>query len=413
MAQHFQSLDLPVPHVLVVSADYSCYLQSDCGNRSLYDIYVDASISEEVKFGLLSQSIDLLARFNYLGAKGFDGNWCHPRESMDMQSILWDLNYFKYCFLKLLPIEFDEQLLERDFHALASDIGCQSHNTIMLRDFQSRNIMVTTDGHLSVIDFQGARWGSGVYDLVSLLWQARLDLDDSTRLQLVDRYIDRVGELAGVDPHTILTQIPLFRLLRLLQVLGAYGFRGYIQHKAKFLSPIYKSISQLSQLIGDNVFAHYPYLTSILHDIVSLPVFTDMSHGSQLIVKVMSFSYKQGIPGDFTGNGGGFVFDCRALHNPGRYDQYKQLTGRDKPVMDFLESNSDIARFLDEAQSMVDRSVEVYLSRGFTDLMVCFGCTGGRHRSLYCADRMAQHLVQTFGVKVHLVHREQSIDEIL
>lgn len=413
LSRHFRSLDLPVPEVLAVDNECRCYLQSDCGNQSLYDVMMMLDVSAQAKLDVLSQSIDVLVRFNYMGARGFDAEVCYPRGLMDEQSIMWDLNYFKYCFLKLLLIEFDEEILERDFRALASDLGGRKNDTIMLRDFQSRNIMIGPDGKINIIDFQGARWGSGVYDLVSLLWQSRLNLSDDIRRQMVDMYLTRVHKLTGRESDSLRRDIPLFRLLRLLQVLGAYGFRGFIQHKSKFLSPIYKSIAQLADLIVESDFARYPYLISILKKITLLPEFGVKEAGSSLTVKVMSFSYKNGIPDDFSGNGGGFVFDCRALHNPGRYDEYKQLTGRDAAVIEFLESKSDISQFLVEAESMVDRSVQIYLSRGFTDLMVCFGCTGGRHRSLYCADRLAKHLVEKYGVKVKLIHREQSIEEDL
>ena len=138
-----------------------------------------------------------------------------------------------------------------------------------------------------------------------------------------------------------------------------------------------------------------------------------MNTEKQLTVKVISFSYRRGIPEDNSGNGGGYVFDCRYVHNPGRYDEYKPLTGLDQPVIDFLEKDGEITEFLTNIYALTDAHVKRYIERGFTNLMICFGCTGGQHRSVYSAQHTAEHIHKKFGVRVELIHREQNVEQTL
>lgn len=276
----------------------------------------------------------------------------------------------------------------------------------MYRDFQSRNIMIH-GGKPWLIDFQGGRRGPVEYDLVSFLWQARARFTPEMRRQLVEEYLRSARRYRSFDEKAFDRRLQYFVLFRTLQVLGAYGYRGYFEHKAHFVQSIPMAIDNLRALLAENDFADMPYLVDLLRRMIALPLFELSEEADELTVRITSFSYKKGIPEDASGNGGGFVFDCRAIHNPGRYDEYKQLTGMDEPVINFLDKEEAMQDFLEHVYGIVDYSVEKYRSRGFKNLMVNFGCTGGQHRSVYSAEHLAAHLREKFGVKVVLTHREQ------
>ena len=408
----FSDRGLTVPHILAVSEDRMSYLQSDLGDTSLYSLIRAHGVEHAVVDDMFVELMRVLPRFHF--GYTVDASKCFPRGAMDKRAAMWDLNYFKYSFLKLCGLPFDEDRLEDDFETLAAFASENPDSTLILRDFQSRNVMVC-DGRPYVIDFQGARMGDGLYDLAASLWQARAGLSKSQRMKYAAVYRDAAESLIGHEIIGFDRRLAVMVLFRTLQVLGAYGFRGLFERKAMFLECIPAAVANLSEAVemvesacgGDFT----PYLLDLLRRVAQSPDFSPAAPRNSLIVKVMSFSYKRGIPEDMTGNGGGFVFDCRGMHNPGRYDEYKPLTGREKPVIDFLEQRGEIQQFLDHCYALVDSSVECYLRRGFSDLMVCFGCTGGRHRSVYCAEHMAGHLSDRFGVEVTLIHREQSITE--
>ncbi|WP_278366122.1 RapZ C-terminal domain-containing protein, partial [Phocaeicola barnesiae] len=326
------------------------------------------------------------------------------------RSILWDLNYFKYCFLKATGLEFQEDKLEDEFEHMAEILMRSASATFLYRDFQSRNVMIK-DGEPYFIDFQGGRKGPFYYDVASFLWQAKANLPDSLRMELVSHYIDALREYKPVDETYFKSQLRHFVLFRTLQVLGAYGFRGYFEKKPHFIQSVPFAVENLRQLLKDD-FPEYPYLCEMLRNLTELKQFTDERKKRQLTVKVMSFAYKKGIPEDPTGNGGGYVFDCRAVNNPGKYDRYKPYTGLDENVIRFLEEDGEITRFLEHVYALVDAHVQRYIERGFTNLSVCFGCTGGQHRSVYSAQHVAEHISRKFGVKVQLIHREQNIEQI-
>ena len=419
LADYFAARCLPVPRVLAVSDDRLTYLQTDVGSTALYDLIERLGPDSPELMPMLEKAVRELARFSYCIDAEFDSSMCYPRPAMDAAAIMYDLNYFKYCFLKPCGVEFDEDALHADFERLASEAARNPESTLMLRDFQSRNIMVGADccgadaPQLSVIDFQGARLGDGFYDLVSFAWQARAGFSNATRWHLADIYSKEVTQILGRQPENATTRIHTSILLRTLQVLGAYGFRGLIERKAKFVTTIPAALETLREILP-SLNPELKELCRVANVIVDLPKFSREDYGAGLTVTVMSFSYKKGgIPDDLSGNGGGFVFDCRGMHNPGRYDQYKPLTGRDKEVIDFLEDQGEIQRFMDHCYGLVDPSVETYMRRGFSSLMVCFGCTGGRHRSVYGAEHMARHLSERFGVRVKLIHRERGITEII
>ena len=412
MAEHFKRKNLPVPQVLCVSEDKYFYLQEDLGDTLLFHAIekgrITNSFSEEEK-ELLRKTIRLLPAIQFAGAEDFDFNHCYPQPEFNQRSILWDLNYFKYCFLKATGLEFQENKLEDDFQKMSNVLLRSSSDTFMYRDFQSRNVMIK-DGEPWFIDFQGGRKGPFFYDIASFLWQAKAKYPESLRDELLDEYLKAVSKYVNIDRIYFFSQLRHFVLFRTLQVLGAYGFRGYFEKKPHFIQSVPFAIENLRQLLRED-YPEYPYLCSVLRELTEMKQFKDDLKKRQLTVKVMSFAYKKGIPNDQTGNGGGYVFDCRAVNNPGKYERYKPFTGLDEPIIKFLEDDGEIFPFLENAYALVDASVKRYMERGFSNLMVCFGCTGGQHRSVYSAQHMAEHLNKKFGVKVELIHREQNIEQ--
>lgn len=413
MAAHFHDKGIPVPKVYAVSADGLAYLQEDLGNTSLFQRIENGRKTgcfhpEEVE--LLRQTIRLLPRIQFTGAEGMDFSVCYPQSNFDRRAILWDLNYFKYCFLKATGVEFREDRLENDFECMVSRLLQVPADSFMYRDFQSRNVMIM-DGNPFFIDFQGGRKGPCYYDVASFLWQAKANLPDNVRKELIDAYLEALCPYLKIEKDEFMYTLRHFVLFRTLQVLGAYGFRGFFEKKPHFIESVPFALANLDKLLKDD-FKEYPYLCEVLHRVIlKMPRPTLPAEEKKLTVTVMSFSYRKGIPEDESGNGGGYVFDCRAVHNPGRYEPYKQLTGRDEPVIRFLEDNGEIFHFLEHTDALVDAHVERYLKRGFTHLSVYFGCTGGQHRSVYSAQHTAEHLHRKYGIKVHLIHREQAVEQ--
>lgn len=407
MSRHFAALGLPVPKVLWVSEDEMSYTQEDLGDTLLFD---------SIKPILLERAIRALAHIQIEGAKDFDWSVCFPVPTMDERSIRWDLNYFKYCFLKGTKIEFSEPKLEDDFDALVQKLTANANiNTFLYRDCQSRNIMIK-DGQPYFIDFQGGRRGPTQYDVASLLWQAKANIAPALREQMIDAYLEELKKLQpDLDEHEWRTAFPHFVLFRTLQVLGAYGYRGYFERKQHFLESVPNALRNLKEIFTQNPILQQEYPTLfLLSNQLSIPTVDRRSTDSQsqheaLVVTIYSFSFKRGIPVDESGNGGGYVFDCRSTHNPGKYEEYKHLTGLDQPVIDFLEQDGEILTFLESVDKLIDHHVERFLERGFTRLQVSFGCTGGQHRSVYCAEHLAKHLKEKYDVQIELNHRERGI----
>lgn len=430
LSRHFTEKGLPVPRILAVSEDGMAYLQSDLGNATLYDALKSGRENTE-GYGaddirLLEKTIRLLPQIQVLGAKELDFKQCYPQAEMNEQNVMFDLNYFKYCFLKTTSLDFNESKLEESFCQLAKDLGNSVKPYFLYRDFQARNVMIDQEENLYLIDFQGGRRGPLQYDLVSFLWQASSHFNTELRQHLIDEYLSALKELEDVDEQAFRNSIPQWVLFRTLQVLGAYGFRGRYEQKKYFLDSIPAAIDNLREVLTYQNSCPYPYLNDVLKRLVSLPEFSRQEKEKKLVpscskhdnkgqlkVRVFSFSYKKGIPADTSGNGGGYVFDCRATHNPGRYEPYKKLTGLDQPVIDFLENDGEIITFLDNIYKLADAHVERYMERGFTSLMFSFGCTGGQHRSVYSAQHLAEHINEKFGIEVSITHREQNIVKIL
>ncbi|MDR2292985.1 MAG: phosphotransferase [Prevotellaceae bacterium] len=413
MAKHFKKQGINVPDVYMHSADRLHYIQEDLGDTLLFNVIQKGRLTrvfdhDEKK--ILCKTIQMLPLIQFKGAEDFDFNICFPQPEFNERSILWDLNYFKYCFLKSTGIDFLENRLEDDFAKMIKILLCNKTTTFMYRDFQSRNVMIK-DGEPYFIDFQGGRKGPFYYDVASFLWQAKANFTEELRKQLINDYIESLKKFTNISENDFHNQLQHFVLFRTLQVLGAYGFRGYFEKKPHFIQSVPFAIDNLRNLLNQG-YNEYPYLCKILKKLTNLKQFTDDLKKHKLEVSVYSFAYKKGIPNDISGNGGGYVFDCRAINNPGKYERYNQFNGLDEPVIQYLEDDGEIITFLENIYKLVDSSVNRYIERKFTNLMVCFGCTGGQHRSVYAAQHLAEYLNKKFGVKVNLIHREQNIEQV-
>lgn len=419
LSKHFKSKELPVPDVYAVSDDEMCYIQSDLGTMALFDALKKGRDAggqyDESEKKLLVKIMRLLPRIQVLGAQELDFSVCYPQPEFDETNVMFDLNYFKYCFLKPSGVDFHEVRLEEDFRKLASHLISDKGTYFMYRDFQARNIMLDGEANPYLIDYQGGRKGPYYYDVASFLWQASARYSDDLREELIKEYHSALGQYTKVPSLDDFTKrLNLFVFFRILQVLGAYGYRGYFERKKHFIDSIPPALNNLRAILQNDF--PYPHLITTLRKLVSDAPQNDKQASQQrknLIVRVFSFSYKKGIPEDTSGNGGGYVFDCRSTHNPGRYEPYKKLTGLDEPVIRFLEDDGEILTFLESVYKLADAHVERYIQRGFTDLMFSFGCTGGQHRSVYSAQHLAEYLNRKYGIEVRLCHREQGIDETL
>ena len=411
LSRAMKGCGVAVPAVLAVSDDGQCYIQDDLGDQSLYGAMAQArekGIFEAGDIECLCRVVAELPRIQFGVPQHFDFSLCYPVSDFNERTVMWDLNYFKYCFLKGVGIEFNENWLEDELVKLTGMLLSDNDNVFLYRDFQSRNVMLK-DGEPFFIDFQGGRRGPIYYDIASFVGQARAKYTDVAVSSMIDAYLEALAGYKSVDRVHFLKMLQLFRVFRLLQNLGAYGYRGLFERKKAFVESIPAALEQLAALI-DRV--EFPYMTSLIEEIAALPMFV-RQESSELVVDVVSFSYKRGIPDDISGNGGGFVFDCRAIHNPGRYEPYKKLTGMDEPVIKFLETESNIAAFLDNAYALVDEMVDTYKKRGFTHVQVCCGCTGGQHRSVYSAEHIARHVADKFGVKVVVTHKMQGVHYVI
>ena len=411
LAEHFREQQLSVPQVLAVSEDEMFYLQEDLGNTHLFDVIKGGRLTGVFSHDekeLLHKTISLLPDIQYAGARNLDFSVCYPLPEFNRRSVMWDLNYFKYSFLKTTGMDFREDLLENDFEKLAEILLKDGSHTFMYRDFQSRNVMLLKNVPY-FIDFQGGRKGPVYYDVASFLWQAKANFPAELRDELIVTYIAALRKYRPVEEGDFLEQLRQFVLFRTLQVLGAYGFRGYFEKKPHFIQSVPFALDNLRELLKDG-FDEYPYLCNLLKEMTDLKQFAD-SRKRELEVRVYSFAYKKGIPDDASGNGGGYVFDCRAINNPGKYERYNNVTGLDEPVIKFLEDDGEIVTFLNAIYPLVDQHVKRYMERNFTNLMISFGCTGGQHRSVYAAQHVAEHISKKFGVKVSLIHREQNLEQ--
>ncbi len=408
--RHFRKHSLPVPEIYGEDLDHGAYLEQDLGNTTLFDFLSSNRPGEKIASKVVDayrKVVAVLPRFQVEAGRDLDYSVCYPRGKFDRQSISWDLNYFKYYFLRLAGIPFSEQKLEDDFEALTELLLAAPQDYFLYRDFQSRNVMLL-EGNPYFVDYQGGRKGALQYDIASLLYDAKADLPPDLRQQLLDDYLAQLEKFISLDRHQFLQCYYGFVYVRIMQALGAYGFRGFYERKPHFLQSVPYALKNLRWLLHNvRLPIALPTLLEAFNSMLASEKLQGLATSADsLTVRICSFSFHRGWPKDETGNGGGFVFDGRSLPNPGREERFKALTGRDAPVIEYLNQQESVHQFFASALSLVDASIHEYQRRGFKHLMVAFGCTGGQHRSVYLAEQLAKRLRARNGVDIVLHHRE-------
>jgi aminoglycoside/choline kinase family phosphotransferase len=414
-SRSFCDAGLPVPCIYAADEAVGVYLEEDLGDTTLFDALTAARKEQPGRFPnsilpTYRRVVELLPRFQVEGGRVVDYSVAYPRAAFDRQSILWDLNYFKYHFLKLAHIPFSEARLEDDFHRLTDFLLQADTRHFLYRDFQSKNIMLR-DGEPYFIDYQGGRRGALQYDIASLLYDAKAAIPDDVRAHLLEHYLDALEQYVEVERALFHEQYRGYVLVRIMQAMGAYGYRGFFERKPRFLQSVPPAIDNIEHLLAQGMPIEIPELGRVFERICASTALRKqpVRPAPGLTVTIGSFSYKHGYPEDTGGHGGGYVFDCRALHNPGRYAEYVDLCGCDAPVAEFLERDAEVAEFWDRVSGLIEAQVNTYVKRGFTSLSVYFGCTGGQHRSVFFAERLAAYLRERFpGVTVELAHREEA-----
>jgi aminoglycoside/choline kinase family phosphotransferase len=409
-SRHFRRLGLPVPEIYEEDLSNGAYLEEDLGETTLFEFLSKNRSGDSVTAAAKDtyrKAVEALPRFQVEGGRDLNYKVCYPRASFDRQSIAWDLNYFKYYFLRLAGIPFNEQALEDDFSRLTKFLLSADRDYFLYRDFQSRNIMLR-DGEPFFLDYQGGRRGALQYDIASLLYDGKADLPPELRQQLLDHYLDTLASHIQLDREVFMRHYYAYVYVRIMQALGAYGFRGFYERKTHFLQSVPFALKNLRWLLRSvELPIHLPALMAAFDGMLSSEKLHSLAAGTgKVTVNILSFSFHRGLPKDETGHGGGFVFDARSLPNPGREQRFKSLTGRDIPVIDYLNHQESVHQFFANVTALVDASVSNYQLRGFKNLMVSFGCTGGQHRSVYLAEQLAKHLRDKSGVEVILRHRE-------
>jgi aminoglycoside/choline kinase family phosphotransferase len=409
-SRHFRKHGLPVPEIYGEDLSHGAYLEEDLGDTTLFEFLSSNRTGENIgpqAVEAYRKVVAVLPRFQVEAGRDLNYDVCYPRDRFDRQSISWDLNYFKYYFLRLAGIPFNEQALEDDFDRLTNFLLTAPRDYFMYRDFQSRNVMLR-NGQPFFLDYQGGRKGALQYDIASLLYDAKADLPPELRQQLLDLYIEKLGEYENIKREAFLHHYHSYVYVRILQALGAYGFRGFYERKAHFLQSVPYALKNLRWL-SHNVTLPIalPTLMEAFNSMLASEKLQGLaSEADNLTVRIFSFSFHRGMPKDESGNGGGFVFDGRSLPNPGREERFKALTGKDAPVIDYLNQQQSVHQFLASVMSLVDASVNEYQRRGFKNLMVSFGCTGGQHRSVFLAEQVAARLRGRNGVEVVVHHRQ-------
>ena len=409
-SRHFRRHGLPVPEIYGEDLSQGAYLEEDLGDTSLFEFLSQDRAGEDITPQVAEayrKVVAVLPRFQVEAGRDLNYKVCYPRASFDRQSIAWDLNYFKYYFLRLAGIPFNEQALEDDFSRLTKFLLSAPHDYFLYRDFQSRNIMLR-DGQPFFLDYQGGRKGALQYDIASLLYDAKADLPPELRQKLLDHYLVQLAGYLKLDRDVFMQHYYAYVYVRIMQALGAYGFRGFYERKAHFLQSVPYALQNLRWLLHNVTLPiALPTLMDAFNNMLGAEKLQNLaSDAENLTVQIFSFSFHRGWPKDETGNGGGFVFDGRSLPNPGREERFKSLTGRDAPVIDYLNQQESVHQFLAGVLSLVDASVAEYQRRGFKHLMVSFGCTGGQHRSVYLAEQLGKRLRGRNRVEVVVRHRE-------
>lgn len=410
-SRHFRRHGLPVPEIYAEDLSQGAYLEEDLGDTSLFQFLSEHRNGPEISPEVVDtyrKVVEVLPRFQIEAGRDLNYKVCYPRASFDRQSIAWDLNYFKYYFLRLAGIPFNEQALEEDFTRLTKFLLSADHSYFLYRDFQSRNIMLR-EGQPYFLDYQGGRRGALQYDIASLLFDGKADLPPELRQQLLDHYLDSLGGFLKLDREKFLQHYYAYVYVRILQALGAYGFRGFYERKAHFLQSVPYALRNLRWLLHHvELPVALPTLMNAFTSMVGSEKLQNLAlDAEEMTVAVSSFSFHRGPLEDNSGNGGGFIFDARSLPNPGREERFKTLTGKDAAVIKYLNQQESVHQFLASVMSLVEASVSNYQRRNFKHLMVSFGCTGGQHRSVYLAEQVAKRLSGRSGIKVVLWHREQ------
>ncbi len=409
-SRHFRRHGLPVPEIYAEALGEGAYLEEDLGDTTLFEFLSKNRSGDTIAPPAIEayrKVVAALPRFQVEAGRDLNYKVCYPRASFDRQSISWDLNYFKYYFLRLAGISFNEQALEHDFVRLTKFLLSASHDYFLYRDFQSRNVMLR-EGQPYFLDYQGGRKGALQYDIASLLYDAKADLPPELRQQLLDYYLECLAGYIKVEREAFMEHYYAYVYIRIMQALGAYGFRGFYERKTHFLQSVPYALKNLRWLLHHvKLPIAVPALQQAFEGILASEKLQNLASSAEgLTVRIFSFSFHREMPTDESGNGGGFVFDGRSLPNPGREEQFRQLTGKDAPVIDYLNQQEIVHQFLASVHSLVDASVSSYLRRGFKNLMVSFGCTGGQHRSVYLAEQLAKHLRGNNGVEVVVRHVE-------
>jgi aminoglycoside/choline kinase family phosphotransferase len=409
-SRHFRRHGLPVPEIYAEDLSQGAYLEEDLGDTTLFEFLglhrEGAAIAPQAREAY-RKVVAMLPRFQVEAARDLNYKVCYPRSSFDRQSIAWDLNYFKYYFLRLAGVPFNEQALESDFSRLSKFLLCADHDYFLYRDFQSRNVMLR-DGEPFFLDYQGGRKGALQYDIASLLYDGKADLPPELRQELLDSYLDCLKSYIDLDRDAFMEHYYAYVYVRILQALGAYGFRGFYERKAHFLQSVPYALKNLRWLAEHaKLPVALPALMEALDGIAASEKLQGVSSSAaeSLTARIFSFSFHREMPADETGNGGGFVFDARSLPNPGREEQFRTLTGKDAAVIEYLDREASVRQYLAGVLALVDASVSEYRRRGFKNLMVSFGCTGGQHRSVYLTEQLAKHL-RGGGVEVVVRHIE-------
>src|SRR6266851_3578480 len=409
-SRHFRRHDLPVPEIYGEDLGEGAYLEEDLGSTTLFEFLSNNRAGENIAPQVVEayrKVVAVLPRFQVEASRDLNYEVCYPNPSFDRQSIAWDLNYFKYYFLRLAGIPFNEHALEEDFTRLTEFLLSAPRDFFLYRDFQSRNIMLR-NGDPFFVDYQGGRKGALQYDIASLLYDAKADLPPDLRQQLLDHYLDRLAGFIPLDREAFLRHYYAYVYIRILQALGAYGFRGFYERRAHFLQSVPYALKNLRWLLHHvKLPVALPTLMNAFHSMLASEKLQGLaSEADNLVVRIFSFSFHQSLPKDETGNGGGFIFDGRSLPNPGREERFKTLTGKDAPVIDYLNQQETVHQFLASVYSLVDSSLSSYQQRGFKNLMVSFGCTGGQHRSVFLAEQLARRLRARNGLEVTVRHLE-------
>ncbi|BDX38904.1 phosphotransferase [Tenuifilaceae bacterium CYCD] len=404
LSRHFFEKGLNVPDVIAISSCEKYYLQTDLGSESLFNLITKGNVDSNLDF-LLESAVKQLAKIQVIGFDGLDSTKCFPIPSFDRRSVMWDLNYFKYNFLKPSGLTFSEVKLEDEFNRLADILLDEDLNYFHYRDFQSRNIMVK-DNQLYFIDYQGGRLGPCLYDLASFLYQAKAGFSSEQRNRLFNIYLNELTQYRKVDVEHLKDVFPFMVMFRILQTLGAYGFRGFFEKKTHFIQSIPNAIGNYLELANSTRVGEFNYITSLLKEYSILIAKDEAEESKGLTVSITSFSFKKGYPEIHPDHGGGFIFDCRFLPNPGRIDKYKPLNGLDNEVADYLNVFDEVSVFNNRAFDMVSSAIDNYIARDFKYLSVAFGCTGGQHRSVYCTNLLAKKLSERYNVNIVVKHRE-------